>query len=643
MIVALGTPALRAISHSQPRLVSKPGKTALPLASRFHDNQTAFRRSEDSTSTEAMEDAVRLVPPTLQTFQEVCDLLARQDAASALRKFYLHVSARSFILLNLHEESPEKFAASLASTPVPRRLLGSLDQVVDRRKIKLFPGLAVLEADTDEDSECSSLPGLGVLRRFWSQQSNHPEAKKLSFARECFNFGSRQRQSELIDHLKEAEKACQEYSRVDTSDLVLEHDFCSRQKRLPPLDIWPLAQSVYSALDSSKTDKCGICNVPHLYNARLCIETYRDRNYIKECDFDMFLGLDQLWHEARIRSITKSTVRFGLDDNDSGDNNPHRETKQQGRNRGGLKSRNGSGTKVKNLCRQFKDSQTRWMYRLNFEVRDNELWKIASEQSSFIVDTSEEAISLAQFIAERPHVLNGKTKRILAVLLGYAVIHLYGTGWSQPSWGSDNILFFKTGGAIPLKPYLELRPRPEGSDLFQSDNMVREEDEDDPDDDLFYHPYPCLVSLALMLIELHQARPIESIAKELRLRMSPNMSNEDRFLVAGQIFASCKQDFEDQTRLAIDSCLDVNIGGETDDGKPDENTLRNAIYENIVRRLEDELEQGYSYISVDGLDSLAQTLDLARFGRQIKPMASEDPAHPKVDEASSDISQEISG
>ena len=343
-----------------------------------------------------MAEAVRLLPPILQTFQEVCDLLAREDATSALRKFYLHVSARSFILLNLHEESPEKFAASLVKTPVPERLLGSLDQVVDKYEIQPFLGFTVPDADTNPDSQFSSLPGLGVLQRFWGHASSYPEARKLSFARKCLDFGSRQRQDDLISHLKQAEGACQGFSRIAMLDIALEHDFHGRKKRLPPLDIWPLAQSVYSALDSSKTDKCGICSVPHLYNARLCIETYRDRNYVRECDFDLFLGLDQLWHEARIRSLTKSTVRFGIDDNENSASNPRTETKQQRRNRGGLKRGNGSGTKVKNLCRQLKDSRARWMYRLNFEVRDNELWKIASEQSSFIVDTSEEAISLAQ-------------------------------------------------------------------------------------------------------------------------------------------------------------------------------------------------------------------------------------------------------
>jgi hypothetical protein len=36
----------------------------------------------------------------------------------------------------------------------------------------------------------------------------------------------------------------------------------------------------------------------------------------------------------------------------------------------------------------------------------------------------------------------------------------------------------------------------------------REGDDMDPDDEPFYYPYPCLISLALVLIELHQAKPI---------------------------------------------------------------------------------------------------------------------------------------
>ncbi|KAJ4252930.1 hypothetical protein NW762_010836 [Fusarium torreyae] len=156
---------------------------------------------------------------------------------------------------------------------------------------------------------------------------------------------------------------------------------------------------------------------------------------------------------------------------------------------------------------------------------------------------------------------------------------------------------------------------------MDSNNKLDDEEDDqiDPDDELFYHPYPCLVNLALILIELHQARPVQSIAEENNLIMSEDMTNEERFLMAVKNFASRQQDFEDQTRMAIDACLDPGIGGDIDDDQPDEDTLRTTVYQGIVRRLEDELEQGHSHIPIEGLDTLAQTLDFARFGRPIKP------------------------
>jgi hypothetical protein len=159
-------------------------------------------------------------------------------------------------------------------------------------------------------------------------------------------------------------------------------------------------------------------------------------------------------------------------------------------------------------------------------------------------------------------VLNGKTKRILAAFIGYAVLHLPGTKWMQPTLCSDDILFFKPSGAVPLKPYLQMRIKSKTAGHYPIDygeGTDKEEDDIDPDGELFYHPYPCLVSLALVLIELHWASPIQDIAKDSNLALSPEMTNKDRYLMAGQIFASCQQDFEDQTRIAFDACLDQAI------------------------------------------------------------------------------------
>ncbi|UNI24639.1 hypothetical protein JDV02_010372 [Purpureocillium takamizusanense] len=555
-----------------------------------------------------MLEDVQLLGQVLPVFRQACEILAEEHSATELRKFYWHVSAFAITLSNLYDDEPDAFCASLSDTRMARLLLRSLDRVVDLSEAPPRDDAAVDDAATGRNPTTGDLDGLHALMQAWTTDTGSGDLDRTSFALWRLDFGSQQRRDDLISQLKAAEEICQASQRAGKSNVDVEDDIASKKRSMPPLHIWPLARSVYAALDSSKTDMCDTCKVPHGYGARLCIETYRAHGYAEECDFNMFLGLDQLWHEARIRSMTKSMVRFAIDEASSAEDTGSQRAANGTARRGRIE------TKVKYLCRQIKDSKTRWMYRLNFELRNNELWKIPSEPSKFQIDKSEEAVTLSHFITERPHVLNDKTKRILAVLLGYAVLHVYGTGWIQPTLCSDDILFFKANGGVPLKPYLQIRPGPVKSQSCPE----AERSEPDPDDDLFYHPYPCLVNLALMLMELHQARPLEVIAWEHRLTVFPDMSDEERFLVAGQIFDTCKHDFQDQTRMAIDACLDVTIGVDGDDDEPDEDSLRCAIYQNIVRRLEDELEQGYSYISVDGLDTLAQTLDLTNHGRPIQ-------------------------
>ncbi|KAM0317313.1 hypothetical protein ACHAPQ_011050 [Fusarium lateritium] len=550
------------------------------------------RSSMTSYDSNVPGEWISLLPQVLQTFREICDNLARDELSPELRRFYFHTNARIFILSDIHDGSPDIFSAHLTNSRVLQRLLHLLDRV--------GTGLVVSKRGVSD-----SLPGLAATLQLWGSELDHVTNERLSAARKHLDFGSKQRQDELIDCFREAEDACRMGSKVDKSEGGTEQDLCQKMRQMPPLDIWPLAQSIYSALESSNSGPCDMCKVPHGYGARLCIETYRAQHDVDACDFDMFLGLDRLWHEARIRPINKTVVKFVINDREPTSQNVSQIKK----------------ARVKNLCRQIKESRKRWMFRLNFEVRDNELWKTPSERSKFVADASEDVVTLSHFIAKQPHVLNGKTKRILAVLLGYAVLHLHGTEWMQPTLCSDDILFFKTSGAVPLKPYLQVRIKSKTAGHCPMDcgeGSDGEEDDMDPDDELFYHPYPCLVSLALILIELHQARPIQDIAKENNLTTSPEMTNEDRYLMAGQIFASCQQDFEDQTRTAIDACLDQAIGTDSDNGYTDDDSLRTAIYQNIVRRLEDELEQGHSNISIDDLDILAQTLDFARYGRPIK-------------------------
>jgi hypothetical protein len=242
-----------------------------------------------------------------------------------LGRFYLHMSACIFILSDIHVGSPDVFSAYLTDSRVRQRLLHLLDGV--------GTGLVVSKRGVSD-----SLPGPAAAFQHWSSELNHATNERLSTTRKHLDFGSKQHQDELIDCFREAEDMRQMSSKVDKSEVGTEQDLCQKTRQMSPLDIRPLDQSVYSALESSNSGPCNMCKIPHGYGARLCIKTYRAQHDVEACGFDMFLGLDKLWHEDRIRPINKTVVKFVISDRETTSKNACRIKK----------------AKVKNLCRQIK-------------------------------------------------------------------------------------------------------------------------------------------------------------------------------------------------------------------------------------------------------------------------------------------------
>lgn len=75
---------------------------------------------------------------------------------------------------------------------------------------------------------------------------------------------------------------------------------------------------------------------------------------------------------------------------------------------------------------------------------DGQLFEMGFEKSNFQIEKAAETISLSQFFEERYEFFTEKTKRILSLILGYAVLYLNRTSWLQPGWGSANVKFFQT-------------------------------------------------------------------------------------------------------------------------------------------------------------------------------------------------------
>src|SRR5262249_17194631 len=97
----------------------------------------------------------------------------------------------------------------------------------------------------------------------------------------------------------------------------------------PSYAVWKAAQSIFDAL--LDCEKC-TCPDQHEFGAKLSLGTYRkpikkhirnpyqnpnrkargDDNASDELDFDIFLSMEQDWHEVRIKTVKERIVRWAM-------------------------------------------------------------------------------------------------------------------------------------------------------------------------------------------------------------------------------------------------------------------------------------------------------------------------------------------
>ena len=276
-------------------------------------------------------------------------------------------------------------------------------------------------------------------------------------------------------------------------------------------------------------------------------------------------------------------------------------------------------------------------------MEKDKLWKLRSETSCSLIDKTKPPITLQQIIHEG--ALNGKIKCILAVLLSCTVLYFHETPWLQHTWGSSNILFFRTvSSTIPLKPYMQTRIlhrdsqtrskdvncyTKQGNEACGSENCTKrnqnetddeESDSDDTDpDDLLEHPCPFLVPLAIILLELYMSKPFTALARQYGIDLAEVQESEVSWIDADSVFRKCKLDMpgNSQFRYTVEKCLDPQTWEDSEGEKLDTQTLRTKIYEEVVWPLEDELCRAFSYIDIEELDTFAQTLDFGRYGQSM--------------------------
>lgn len=386
-----------------------------------------------------------------------------------------------------------------------------------------------------------------------------------------------------------------------------------RNKGQPPHAVWTAPQSLFQALLESKHCEC---DPSHDFGVRLCLGTFQTADVEiptdRVCGFEMFLSMQKEWNEADVHFPKSAAVKFGQND----------VTASQKQKLPAMK--------VRKLCEPIKKRKP--SDRLKLRVDENgSLWKLRSGKRYFTLDENKAPISLQQFIRDQHRSLTDKTKRIIAVILSYAVLYLHGTPWLPATWGPSNILFFQTlSSAIPLKPFIQTKLHQDDvntahmNDSIDQHAEILDPDAIDPDDfdfddidpdDMVLHQCPHLVTLGIILMELYLATTYEDLAAKYNIPIDDRTRSIDAELV----FQQCKTEIPENSQFhyAVEKCLDPKVWEDENGSKLDEQTLRTTIYQQVVRPLEDELSQAFSYIDINELDRIAQTLDLGSWGQAI--------------------------
>ncbi|KAL0935471.1 pfs domain-containing protein [Colletotrichum truncatum] len=385
----------------------------------------------------------------------------------------------------------------------------------------------------------------------------------------------------------------------------------------PPFTVWKTAQSIFDAL--LNCTKCN-CSCPHSFGAKLELGTYqkplkptrarlpkrrRKDETAGSLGFDMFLSRERIWHEVRVHAMRETRLGFNLPD---GVPLPHTDNDTASIHE-----------RIKTLCAQVMTTNPNPLQRLDLKLAGNQLFEMGFEKTDFCIDKTAEAVSLAHCIEEWPSCFTEKTKRVLSLIIGYTVLHLDNTSWLQPGWGSGNIKLFQTAShEVPLRPFIETQLNEEKG---SHNNELDEED-------LFYHPCPALLSLAVVLLEVYFVKPFKKLAEIYKVPLIEDPRGRIASIDAYQVCYGDEEEGkegcmsqipQDSEHLldAINNCMDSSLW-EDDEGKPlDPQLLRSQIYQKVVRQLELHLSRGFSQIPLDGIDQYARAIDFAQWGKVI--------------------------
>jgi nucleoside phosphorylase len=556
-----------------------------------------------------------LLLKTSESVMEMASIARINDANEEARIFYSHLASYCIRLRDFSVRARQ--TSSRINGRLVNQALVHLGSIVSESCLQQLPSNpATLEFH------------LGMLNLYWSEARKQSDEMRLEFTGRWLTPG------EQPDEVDRALESC-----ADELDKQLQDQVSKKwAEKFPFLDtvepsyaICKAAQSIFDALLD-----CKGCSCPsqHEFGAKLELGTYRrpnkkplvkstrkrirnprgDDDVAGELDIDIFLSMERDWHEIRVQIVKELGGCFNL---------PGEVASPR------VSSIKDGYARVERLCSPI--IKTTNGLRSVLKLIGGQFFEKRFEKSNFMIDKTVIPISLSQCFEDRHDFFTEKTKRILSLIIGSTVLHLNGTSWLQPGWGSANIKFFQIDSRkTPLRPFIQIQlPKTSPAGVTDFQVVVDGGDIDDEisaDLDLG-HRCPVLVALAVVLIEVHFVKSFKKLAEMHDVPLIEVPSGRITLIDVDQVFNGDEEIGKEGWRsqipedspllMAIDNCLDGELWEDEEGGALDSGTLRSRIYQHVVRLLELHLIQGFSQIPLDGVDEYARHLDFGRWGQVI--------------------------
>ena len=205
------------------------------------------------------------------------------------------------------------------------------------------------------------------------------------------------------------------------------------------------------------------------------------------------------------------------------------------------------------------------------------LWQAQSRRNSIPI-AGPSIVALTDLLRQPDRVLKMRDQRLLAVTLAHAVLTYCESPWLKEGWAKDHITFLsrETSGPELHRPFLLTTFHSPGvTELDTGLKLLK-----------VFHPSPTLLSLGIMLLEIHLNAPIEERWSADDLTDGVQNANTN-FTTALRLLHDLEGDIYDGYRTAIEACLKFK---QEDLSKE---RLQQEIYDRIVAPLEQELLHGF--------------------------------------------------